>query len=72
MAAYDRSTETDRRDGPTDRRVRERAPSSDRRDLIGDPPLIGSAADAVEFRPPVTGAADAPPTENTQLLFERS
>ncbi len=67
---YDPMSHGERRDGPDDRRLRERAPSSDRRSMEG---LAASAGVGDSYlNPPDTADPSAPATENTQLLFERS
>ena len=61
----------ERREGPANRRMLERAPASDRRLANENDPKTLTSED-VHFRPPLEAGAADPPTENTQLLFERS
>ena len=61
----------ERREGPPNRRMLERAPASDRR-LANQHARKTLMSDDVQFRPPLEAGAADPPTENTQLLFERS
>lgn len=65
------STPGDRREGPADRRMLERAQASDRR-LANGHDMQTLTSEDVQFRPPLAAGDAAPPTENTQLLFERS
>ncbi|MEO7151736.1 MAG: hypothetical protein ABIX46_08520 [Burkholderiaceae bacterium] len=68
---HDPLSSGERRDGPDDRRLRERAPASDRRSTEG---LAArrAASDDSYLNPPISADASAPAIENTQLLFERS
>jgi hypothetical protein len=65
------STPNDRRQGLDDRRMLEREPASDRR-LAGPHDSHHMTSEDVQFRPPVQAGDADPPTEDTQLLFERS
>lgn len=61
----------ERREGLPDRRMPARSPIGDRR-LSSKDHGSASTRDGMDLRPPLAAGDAAPPTEDVQLLFERS